>query len=43
MDYEMKPRVIAELAEYRQWSGFEQQIGPYISQLITELEAESFR
>lgn len=42
MDYEMKPRVIAELAEYQQWSGFEQQIGPYISQLITELEAESF-
>ena len=42
MDYEMKPRVIAELDEYRQWSGFEQRIGPYISQLITELEAESF-
>ncbi len=42
MDYEMKPKVVAELAEYRQWNGFEQQIGPYISQLITELEAESF-
>jgi glyoxylase-like metal-dependent hydrolase (beta-lactamase superfamily II) len=42
MDYEMKPGVIAELDEYRQWSGFEQQIGRYISQLITELEAESF-
>jgi glyoxylase-like metal-dependent hydrolase (beta-lactamase superfamily II) len=42
MDYEMKPRVVAELDEYRQWSGFEQRIGPYISQLVTELEAESF-
>ena len=42
MDYEMKPRMIAELDEYRQWSGFDRQIGPYISQLITELEAESF-
>jgi len=34
--------VIVELAEYQQWSGFEQRIGPYISQLIAELEAESF-
>lgn len=42
MDYEMKPKVVEELAKYRQWSGFEQQIGPYISQLISELEAESF-
>ena len=41
-DYEMKPAVIAEMAEYQQWNGFEQQIGPYISQLISELEAESF-
>lgn len=42
MDYEMKPRVVAELKQYQDWSGFENQIGPYISQLITELEAESF-
>ncbi len=42
MDYEMKPGVIAELDEYKNWSGFDQQIGPYISQLITELENESF-
>jgi glyoxylase-like metal-dependent hydrolase (beta-lactamase superfamily II) len=42
MDYEMKPGVVAELEEYNNWSGFEQQIGPYISQLITELEKESF-
>jgi hypothetical protein len=42
MDFEMKPKVVAELAEYQQWSGFEQQIGPYISQLLTELEEESF-
>jgi len=42
MDFEMKPRVAAELGEYQHWSGFDRQIGPYISQLITELESESF-
>jgi glyoxylase-like metal-dependent hydrolase (beta-lactamase superfamily II) len=42
MDFEMKPKVIAELDKYSQWSGFDNQIGPYISQLIAELENESF-
>lgn len=40
MDFEMKPRVVAEFDEYKHWSGFDRQIGPYISQLITELENE---
>ena len=42
MDFEMKPMVMAELAQYKSWSGFERQIGPYISQVILELEKESF-
>ena len=29
MDYEMKPKVIAELDKYKNWSGFDRQIGPY--------------
>ena len=42
MDYEMKPKLIAELDKYKHWSGFDNQIGPYISQVIAELENESF-
>jgi len=42
MDFEMKPKVVAELARYKNWSGFDNQIGSYVSQLITELENESF-
>ena len=42
MDFEMKPKVIAEMKQYKEWSGFKRQIGPYISQLISELEAEAF-
>jgi glyoxylase-like metal-dependent hydrolase (beta-lactamase superfamily II) len=41
-DYEMKPKVVADMAKYRNWSGFEAQIGRYISQIITELENEAF-
>lgn len=41
MDFEMKPKVVTELNQYSQWSGFKNQIGPYISQLIGELENES--
>jgi glyoxylase-like metal-dependent hydrolase (beta-lactamase superfamily II) len=42
MDFEMKPMVVTELDAYKNWSGFDRQIGPYISQLIIELENESF-
>ena len=42
MDYEMKPKVIADLGKYKNWHAFEAQIGPYISQVIGELEKESF-
>jgi glyoxylase-like metal-dependent hydrolase (beta-lactamase superfamily II) len=41
-DFEMKPKVLEAMAKYKDWSGFERQIGPYISQLVTELENESF-
>ena len=42
MDYEMKPKVVAEFDKFKHWSGFKNQIGPYISQVITEYESESF-
>ncbi|MFW2439816.1 MAG: MBL fold metallo-hydrolase [Arenicellales bacterium] len=42
MDYEMKPVVVSELAKYNDWSGFDNQIGPYISQLFIEIESEAF-
>jgi glyoxylase-like metal-dependent hydrolase (beta-lactamase superfamily II) len=42
MYYEMKPRVVEAMAKYKHWSGFERQIGPYISQLVREVENESF-
>ena len=42
MDYEMKPKVISEMDKYKHWSGFDNQMGRYISQLITEIENESF-
>ena len=42
MAFEMKPMVVAELDAYKNWSGFDRQIGPYISQLIIELDNESF-
>ena len=42
MDFEMKPMIVTELDAYRDWSGFDRQIGLYISQLITELENRPF-
>lgn len=42
MDFEMKPKVVTELDKYKHWNGFDNQIGPYISQVITELESEAF-
>lgn len=42
MDFEMKPKVVAEFNQYKHWNAFEVQIGPYISQVITELESELF-
>jgi len=42
MDYEMKPKILTAFDKYKYWSGFDSQIGRYISQLNTEVENESF-
>ena len=42
MAYEMKPKVISAFDKYKSWSGFEAQIGRYVSQVNTELENEAF-
>lgn len=42
MDYEMKPKVVAEFEQYKHWSGFQLRIGPYISQVNAEVENEAF-
>jgi hypothetical protein len=33
---------VETLSQYKEWSGFEVQIGRYISQLVTEIEQEQF-
>jgi len=40
--YEMKPRIIEALAEYRQWRGFDSRLGGQISQVYLEIEEEAF-
>ncbi len=42
-DFEMKPMVIADLRKYQAWHDFDRRIGQYISQIITETEAASFK
>ncbi len=41
-DYEMKPKVIETLKEYRGWAEFDTFIGPQVSQLYLEVEKELF-
>jgi glyoxylase-like metal-dependent hydrolase (beta-lactamase superfamily II) len=40
--YEMKPRIVEALADYRQWTGFELRLGAQISRLYLEIEEEEF-
>jgi glyoxylase-like metal-dependent hydrolase (beta-lactamase superfamily II) len=40
--YEMKPRIIESLADYRQWRGFDLRLGTHISQVYLEIEEEEF-
>ena len=40
--YEMKPRIIEALADYRQWRGFDSRLGGQISQVYLEIEEEEF-
>jgi hypothetical protein len=41
-DYEMKPGVIKTLDAYREWPGFDIRVGPHISRVYLEIEAEEF-
>ena len=40
--YEMKPRIVEALADYRQWTGFDTRLGAQISRVYLEIEAEEF-
>lgn len=41
-DYEMKPKVIKALQPYKDWSGFDENIGRLISLAYLEVESEDF-
>ncbi len=41
-DYEMKPRVVASLKDYHQWSGFEGEVGKHINLAMLEYEKAQF-
>ncbi len=41
-DFEMKEQVVAKLAAYKDWSGFEEEIGKHISLAILEAEKAAF-
>jgi glyoxylase-like metal-dependent hydrolase (beta-lactamase superfamily II) len=41
-DFEMKPDVVKALEDYQQWPGFDIRVGPHISRVYLEIEAEEF-
>jgi glyoxylase-like metal-dependent hydrolase (beta-lactamase superfamily II) len=41
-DFEMKPKVAARLARYKDWPGFEEELGKHISLAYLEAEAAAF-
>ena len=41
-DFEMKPKIHAKLADYHDWSGYEEELGKHISIAYLEVEAEAF-
>jgi len=41
-DFEMKPEVVKALENYRKWPGFDLRVGPHISRVYLEVEAEEF-
>ncbi len=41
-DFEMKPQVEKALAAYRDWFGFDELLGPHVSQAYLEVEAQAF-
>jgi glyoxylase-like metal-dependent hydrolase (beta-lactamase superfamily II) len=40
--YEMKPRIIESLSDYRDWKGFDSRLGAHISRVYLEIEQEEF-
>ena len=40
--FEMKPIIMEKLAKYKDWSGFEEQVGKHISLAIAEIEESGF-
>ena len=41
-DFEMKPRVVEALSEFKNWFGFDHQIGRHISLAVLEIEQSEF-
>jgi glyoxylase-like metal-dependent hydrolase (beta-lactamase superfamily II) len=41
-DFEMKPRVAADMARFADWPGFDDELGKHISLALLEIEEESF-
>lgn len=41
-NFEIKPKVIAALAKYKHWNGFDEQMGAYVKQIYTEIEKAEF-
>ncbi|OGI47892.1 MAG: hypothetical protein A3E57_06345 [Candidatus Muproteobacteria bacterium RIFCSPHIGHO2_12_FULL_60_33] len=41
-DYDMKPKVAQALAKYKDWTGFNEQLGRHVSLAYLQVEAESF-
>ncbi len=41
-DFDMKPRIAEDLAQFQDWPGFEEELGKHISLAYLEVEAEAF-
>jgi len=41
-DYEMKPKVVQALSKYKNWKGFDENVGPHVSRAYLEIEKEVF-
>lgn len=41
-DFEMKPKIVEDLAAYKSWEGFDFRVGAHISRAYLEVEAEEF-
>jgi hypothetical protein len=41
-DFEMKPRIAERLSRFKDWPGFEEELGKHISLAYLEVEASAF-